>query len=79
MPRRNDKRRHDAPDTAEDPADRGPGAHSGREQRARERSLPGTASAAEGYSDSATARNDPLRGLTPEDSETPEETDEKDR
>jgi hypothetical protein len=42
---------------------REPGASSGREQEARRRVVPGTHSAMEGYSDSATAHGDPLRGL----------------
>lgn len=45
-------------------SDEGPGAHSGGEIQARERVLPGTASAAEGYpSQSGTARSDPLAGV----------------
>ncbi|MER6349826.1 hypothetical protein ACWC10_03960 [Streptomyces sp. NPDC001595] len=41
-----------------------PGAHSGQESQARERVLPGTASAAEGYgSYGGTADGDPLSGI----------------
>jgi hypothetical protein len=44
--------------------DRGPGAHSGHESRAQERTVPGTASAGEGYGPQAgTADNDPLAGV----------------
>ncbi|WP_129843725.1 hypothetical protein [Streptomyces sp. RFCAC02] len=42
---------------------RGPGAHSGHEDEAHDRVVPGTASAAEGYTESATAQGDPLRGV----------------
>jgi hypothetical protein len=46
-------------------SDEEPGAHSGGESQARERVLPGTASAAEGYSPSGTgtAQDDPLAGV----------------
>jgi hypothetical protein len=44
--------------------DEEPGAHSGGESQARERVLPGTASAAEGYpSQNGTAQGDPLAGV----------------
>lgn len=44
--------------------DEEPGAHSGGESQARERVLPGTASAAEGYpSEGGTAQDDPLAGV----------------
>lgn len=48
-----------------DPADRGPGAHSGHESQARERVVPGTFSAAEGYSPGpgGTRQGDPLAGV----------------
>ncbi|MDT0346903.1 hypothetical protein [Streptomyces litchfieldiae] len=51
----------------EDP--RGPGAHSGREREPRERIIPGTATAAEGFTESDTARGDPLHGVVTEDAE----------
>src|SRR4051812_22995155 len=45
-------------------SDEEPGAHSGGESQARERVLPGTASAAEGYpSQGGTAQSDPLAGV----------------
>ena len=45
-------------------SDEEPGAHSGGESQARERVLPGTASAAEGYpSQGGTAQDDPLAGV----------------
>ncbi|MFG2466079.1 hypothetical protein ACGFXB_11565 [Streptomyces canus] len=46
-------------------SDKEPGAHSGGESQAQERVLPGTASAAEGYSQSGTgtAQADPLAGV----------------
>jgi hypothetical protein len=43
--------------------DRGPGAHSGREQEAQERVVPGTASAKEGYSGGGTGAGEPLEGV----------------
>jgi hypothetical protein len=50
-----------------DPADRGPGAHSGQESPAQERIVPGTASAAEGYSsEGGTRQGDPLAGVEKE-------------
>lgn len=55
-----------------DPADRGPGAHSGQESPAQERVIPGTGSAAEGYSSGGgTRQGDPLAGVEadPEDTE----------
>jgi hypothetical protein len=55
-----------------DPADRGPGAHSGQESPAQERVIPGTGSAAEGYSsDGGTRQGNPLAGVEadPEDTE----------
>ncbi|MEU7135977.1 hypothetical protein [Streptomyces sp. NPDC046261] len=45
-------------------SDEEPGAHSGKESRARERSIPGTASAREGYqNEGGTARGDALGGV----------------
>lgn len=64
---------------ADEPADRHararsdeePGAHSGRESQAQERSIPGTASAKEGYDPRhGTAAGEPLEGV---------ETDEEQR
>jgi hypothetical protein len=58
-----------------DPDDRGPGAHSGQESPAQERVIPGTGSAAEGYSsDGGTRQGDPLAGVEaePEDAEETE-------
>ncbi|GHF67961.1 hypothetical protein GCM10010218_56860 [Streptomyces mashuensis] len=44
--------------------DRGPGAHSGAEQQARERTVPGTASAREGYGpEGGTAGGEALEGV----------------
>ncbi|MBP2407074.1 hypothetical protein SNS2_4508 [Streptomyces netropsis] len=44
--------------------ERGPGAHSGRESRPRERSVPGTAGAREGYpARGGTAHDEPLEGV----------------
>ncbi|QLE75669.1 hypothetical protein FGW37_32395 [Streptomyces rectiverticillatus] len=43
---------------------RGPGAHSGQESQARERSVPGTASAREGYqTEGGTAHDEALEGV----------------
>ncbi|MGK5728555.1 hypothetical protein [Streptomyces sp. URMC 124] len=49
----------------ETPRDRrGPGAHSGQESQARERSVPGTASAREGYqTEGGTAHDEALEGV----------------
>ncbi|MFH9087926.1 hypothetical protein [Streptomyces sp. NPDC017673] len=45
-----------------------PGAHSGSESQARDRTIPGTASAKEGYQpDEGTAAGEPLRGVRAED------------
>jgi hypothetical protein len=50
--------------------DEEPGAHSGGESRARERSIPGTASAKEGYQpERGTAAGKPLRGVGEEEPE----------
>ncbi|GGW14054.1 hypothetical protein GCM10018980_14130 [Streptomyces capoamus] len=47
-----------------------PGAHSGSESQARERTVPGTASAKEGYQPEAgTVAGEPLRGVGMEDQE----------
>jgi hypothetical protein len=46
------------------PGERGPGAHSGAEQREQQRIVPGTAGAAEGYSSGeGTGAGDPLKGV----------------
>lgn len=46
-----------------------PGAHSGGESQAQERSVPGTASAREGYQpDRGTVAGDPLEGVEAEES-----------
>ncbi|MDG9705824.1 hypothetical protein [Streptomyces sp. DH37] len=50
-----------------DPADRGPGAHSGRETRMEHRIVPGTASAAEGFSGGGTVEGEPLKGVEAEE------------
>ncbi|CAL9354981.1 MULTISPECIES: hypothetical protein [Streptomyces] len=50
-----------------DPADRGPGAHSGRETRMEHRVVPGTASAAEGFSGGGTVEGEPLKGVEAEE------------
>ncbi|GAA1873511.1 hypothetical protein [Actinomadura bangladeshensis] len=50
----------------DDPADRGPGASSGMEERAHERVVPGTESADEGYesdAESGTRDGDPIAGV----------------
>ncbi|PJE95340.1 hypothetical protein CUT44_23920 [Streptomyces carminius] len=49
-----------------DPADRGPGAHSGRETQMEHRVVPGTASAAEGFSGGGTVEGEPLKGVEAE-------------
>ncbi len=46
--------------------ERGPGAHSRREQPAQDRIVPGTASAAEGYSRGGTAEGEALKGVEAE-------------
>ncbi|MFD1829498.1 hypothetical protein ACFSJS_07460 [Streptomyces desertarenae] len=46
-----------------DPADRGPGAHSGSERQMEHRAVPGTASAAEGFSGGGTVEGEPLKGV----------------
>ncbi len=51
---------------AADPADRGPGAHSGREEQARPHVVPGVASGSEGYSTGGTGAGDPLQGVRAE-------------
>ncbi|MET8771043.1 hypothetical protein [Streptomyces sp. NPDC004658] len=48
--------------------DEEPGAHSGSESQARDRTVPGTASAKEGYQpDEGTLAGEPLRGVGAED------------
>ncbi|GAA2728469.1 hypothetical protein [Actinocorallia aurantiaca] len=60
-----------------DPADRGPGSHSGLEERPRPRVIPGTAGAAEGYAAEApgpeggTRQGDPLKGREADEAEDP--------
>lgn len=62
-----------------DPADRGPGAHSGQESPAQERVIPGTGSAAEGYgSDGGTRQGDPLAGVEAEPDDTEDADDVSD-
>ncbi|MGW7441618.1 hypothetical protein [Streptomyces sp. NPDC054849] len=53
---------------AQDPEE--PGAHSGAESQARERVIPGTASASEGYHQAGTGEGDPLSGVRAEQSDT---------
>jgi hypothetical protein len=55
--------RDDAEERAARTPDRGPGAHSGLEQEAQDRVVPGTASAAEGYSGGGTGAGEPLKGV----------------
>ncbi|MFF3314883.1 hypothetical protein ACFYV5_05140 [Streptomyces sp. NPDC003035] len=55
-----------------------PGAHSGSESQDRERVVPGTASAREGYHQAGTESGDPLAGVeagSEEEAENPSETD----
>lgn len=55
-----------------DPADRGPGASSGHEELPRERIVPGSGSAAEGYESregSGTRDGNPIAGVEREDGE----------
>ncbi|MFF8841155.1 hypothetical protein ACF08N_00245 [Streptomyces sp. NPDC015127] len=53
------------------PEDRGPGAHSGRERQPGRRTVPGTASATEGYSPGGTRSGEPLEGVeSDEENET---------
>jgi hypothetical protein len=62
------------PERRGDEQDRGPGAHSGREDRPHDRRIPGTASAREGYqTEGGTAHGDPLEGLKREDREDGED------
>jgi len=49
--------------------DRGPGAYSGFEQQPKERIVPGTASAAEGYSPHGTGEGEALKGREKDDAE----------
>ncbi|MEV4437152.1 hypothetical protein [Streptomyces sp. NPDC049585] len=52
-----------------------PGAHSGKESRARERSVPGTASAREGYqTKGGTARGEALEGVQDTAKDTAQDT-----
>ncbi|MDL5199247.1 hypothetical protein [Streptomyces sp. ALI-76-A] len=54
-----------------------PGAHSGAERQAQERSIPGTASAKEGYqTDQGTVAGKPLEGVEKEDRAENERTAE---
>ncbi|WP_202917830.1 hypothetical protein [Streptomyces taklimakanensis] len=61
-----------------DPADRGPGAHSGGEARRGQRVVPGTASAAEGFSEGGTVEGQQLKGVEVEGTTTAD-TEEGDR
>ncbi len=61
-----EEQRGDRHDRARDP--RGPGAHSGAESPAQERSVPGTASAQEGYQpERGTTAGKPLEGVEAEE------------
>ncbi|MCW2901447.1 MAG: hypothetical protein JWO67_3712 [Streptosporangiaceae bacterium] len=75
------ERQDDGPGTPPtDPVDRGPGAHSGHESQPQERIVPGTASAAEGYSEGGGTRDgDPLAGVEaqPEKTRQAGDTDEE--
>ncbi|MBT2365674.1 hypothetical protein J7E88_10165 [Streptomyces sp. ISL-10] len=51
------------------PKDRGPGAHSGQERQPGQRTVPGTASAAEGYSRGGTSSGEPLEGVERDEEE----------
>ncbi|MFF8268416.1 hypothetical protein ACF059_13595 [Streptomyces sp. NPDC016562] len=53
-----------------------PGAHSGSESQARERVVPGTASAREGYHQAGTGSGEPLAGVEAAPEETAKETAE---
>ncbi|MCG0068284.1 hypothetical protein L0F81_34335 [Streptomyces tricolor] len=60
--------------------DEEPGAHSGGESQARERSVPGTASAKEGYQpEDGTVAGEPLRGVGREEREKEREQEQGDR
>ncbi|MFC4496958.1 hypothetical protein ACFPA8_22770 [Streptomyces ovatisporus] len=59
-----------------DPADRGPGAHSGQEQQARPHVVPGVASGSEGYSPGGTGAGDPLQGVRADENGEREADDE---
>ncbi|NYV75625.1 hypothetical protein [Streptomyces sp. UH6] len=69
-----EEERNDTEERSAETPDRGPGAHSGLEQEARERVVPGTASAAEGYSGGGTGAGEPLEGV--EDDEAAKEAGE---
>jgi len=62
-----------------DPADRGPGAHSGREAQPRHAVVPGTASAAEGYSGGGTVEGEPLKGVEARDTGADDTGEERER
>jgi hypothetical protein len=64
----NDRERHEDTEHKER-TDRGPGAHSGREQQPQERTVPGTASATEGYNSRGTGSGEPLQGVQKDDEE----------
>ncbi|MGW7288409.1 hypothetical protein ACWGH4_23305 [Streptomyces sp. NPDC054847] len=64
----NDRERHQDRERRE--ADRGPGAHSGREQQPQERTVPGTASATEGYNSRGTGSGESLEGVQKDDEES---------
>lgn len=61
---------------AQDPEE--PGAHSGSESQARERVIPGTASASEGYHQAGTGEGDPLSGVRADESDTADDPPEAD-
>lgn len=64
-------------DRARDPEE--PGAHSGAEHQAQERSVPGTASAAEGFQPGrGTAAGAPLEGVEAEEHAAPQSGEEDD-
>ncbi|MEU9579015.1 hypothetical protein [Streptomyces chilikensis] len=62
-PESTDEQRDEAEEREAETPDRGPGAHSGLEQEAQERVVPGTASATEGYSGGGTGAGEPLQGV----------------
>ena len=59
-----------------DPADRGPGAHSGQEEQARPHVVPGVASGSEGYTPGGTGAGDPLQGVRADENGEREAEDE---
>ncbi|MEU6865615.1 hypothetical protein ABZ924_20530 [Streptomyces sp. NPDC046876] len=64
MSRQKRKDRHEDEDAFARARDEGePGAHSGSESQAHERTVPGTASAREGYHRAGTGSGEPLKGV----------------